>query len=697
MKLRLACLSLVLAVTPAFAAGTAAKRPITHEDVWLMKRLGTPALSPDGRFVVVPVTEPAYDEAAKSSDLWLVPADGSAAPRQLTFTAGSESNPAWSADSRRIAFAARRDGQEEAQIYVLDIAGGGEAERVTDVSTGAARPLWRPDGQAILFSSMIYPGALDDAENRARIAERKARKYNARAYDDFPIRHWDRWLDERRPTLMLQPLVAGAEAKDLLAGTELARGRGFGGDLDNDGEILDAAWSPDGSAIVFTATTERDQAARADVQQSLFMIPAGGGEPHRLNGTGASYSDPQFAPDGSALYALSTPQTKFVYNDQRLVRFDWARPAPRPVTYGFHRSVGSFQVSPDGDRIYLLAEDEAHDRLFVLPASGGEVREVGRLEAGSFAGLQVAGSGDDPVIVTNWNSAVIPAEVTRVDAATGSRRTLSAFNVERAGEIDWQPVQDFWFTSKRGRRIHNLIALPPAFDPAKKYPLFVLIHGGPHGMYKDEFFVRWNYHLLAQPGYVVLMTNYSGSTGYGEKFAQAIQGDPLAGPADEINQAADEAIRRYPFIDASRQAAGGASYGGHLANWLAVSTTRYRALVSHAGLYDLKTQWTTSDIAYSREQNLGGPPWDDRPVWRDQSPFWRSTRLKTPILVTFGEKDFRVPYNNGLEFWTVLQRQQVESRLVIFPDENHLILKGENSRYFYQEVQGWLARHLAAP
>ena len=212
--------------------------------------------------------------------------------------------------------------------------------------------------------------------------------------------------------------------------------------------------------------------------------------------------------------------------------------------------------------------------------------QVGRLEAGSFSGLQVGGGENDPVLVANWNSAVIPAEVTRIEAATGGRRALSAFNAERAAAIDWQPVQDFWFTSKRGRRIHNLIALPPAFDPSKKYPLFVLIHGGPHGMYKDEFFVRWNYHLLAQPGYVVLMTNYSGSTGYGESFAQAIQGDPLAGPADEINQAADEAIRRYPFIDASRQAAGGASYGGHLANWLAVSTTRYRALVSHAGSKD---------------------------------------------------------------------------------------------------------------
>jgi dipeptidyl aminopeptidase/acylaminoacyl peptidase len=679
----------------AFAAGAqdAAKRPITHEDVWLMKRVGAPALSPDGRLVVVPVAEPAYDDGAKASDLWLVPSDGSAPPRRITSSASPESHPAWSPDSRRIAFAAKRDGADEAQIYVLDIAGGGEAERVTSVSTGAAQPIWRPDGKAILFTSMTYPGAASDAENAKRIDEKKARKYNARAYDQFPIRHWDRWLDERRPTLMLQELGTGAVARDLLAGTKLRDARGFGGDLENDGEQLEAAWAPDGSSIVFAATGARDQAARADVQLSLYALPAGGGEPRRLTGEEASYSHPQFAPDGSALYARSQPHTKFVYNDQRLVRFDWADTSRRPATLDFGRSVARFAPSPDGGTVYVLAGEDGRDRLFALPASGGEARELGRLEAGSYAGLEVAGAGGAPVVVANWGSAVSPQEVARVDPASGARKVLSAFNAERVAAIDWQPVREFWFESKRGRRIHNMIALPPAFDPAKKYPLFVLIHGGPHAMYKDEFFIRWNYHLLAAPGYVVLMTNYTGSTGFGESFAQAIQGDPLKGPADEINQAADEAIRRFPFIDASRQAAGGASYGGHLTNWLAVSTDRYRALVSHAGLYDLKTQWTTSDVAYSRERNLGGPPWDGRTVWQDQSPFWQSEKLKTPILVTFGERDYRVPYNNGLEFWTVLQRQQVESRLVIFPDENHWILKGENSRYFYKEVQDWLAKH----
>ena len=324
----------------------------------------------------------------------------------------------------------------------------------------------------------------------------------------------------------------------------------------------------------------------------------------------------------------------------------------------------------------------------------GTVRELGRLQAGTLSALRVAGS-TEPVITARWESAVSPQEVGRIDPASGRWSALTSLNAERVAAIDWQPVRQFWFTSSRGRRIHNVLALPPGFDPAAKYPLLVLIHGGPHSAMGDEFITRWNYHLLGQPGYVVLATNYTGSTGFGEAFARAIQGDPLAGPAREINEAADEAIKRFPFIDGSRQAAGGASYGGHLSNWLAVSTTRYKALVSHAGLYDLKTQWTTSDVAFNRERNLYGPAWDDSlRVWRDQSPFYRSTKLKSPVLVTFGEKDFRVPLNNGLEFWLALKRQDVPSRLVLFPDENHWIMKGEDSRYFYSEVHDWLERYL---
>jgi dipeptidyl aminopeptidase/acylaminoacyl peptidase len=240
-----------------------------------------------------------------------------------------------------------------------------------------------------------------------------------------------------------------------------------------------------------------------------------------------------------------------------------------------------------------------------------------------------------------------------------------------------------------------MVVTPPNFDPAKKYPMLVLIHGGPASTNPDQIGLRWNYHLLAQPGYVILMTDYTGSTGFGEKFAQAIKLDPLKTEGDEIEQAVDEAIKRYAFIDSNRMCAGGASYGGHLTYWLEATTTRYKCMVSHAGEVDLVTQWGTSDFNYGREVTNGGPPWDaSNKIWRDQSPITYGAQWQTPILLSVGERDFRVPIGNTLEAWSVLQRQKVPSRLLVWPDAWHWILKPEDSRQFYKEVQGWLAHYL---
>jgi len=298
------------------------------------------------------------------------------------------------------------------------------------------------------------------------------------------------------------------------------------------------------------------------------------------------------------------------------------------------------------------------------------------------------------VVYGNWESASSPAEVSVINPQNGRALVMTRFNGQRVARLDLPSIESFWFTSSRGKRIHSFVVRPPGFDSSKKYPLFVVIHGGPHGMWRDQFFIRWNYHLLAAPGYVLLLTNYSGSTGFGEAFARSIQGDPLKGPADEINEAADAAIREFHFIDGTRQCAGGASYGGHLANWLQGTTTRYRCLVSHAGLVNLEAQWGTSDTIYSREVNMGGPPWKQGAVWREQNPIRFAENFRTPVLVTVGENDFRVPLNNALEYWSALQRMNVPSRLIVFPDENHWIQKGENSRLFYSELAAWLARWL---
>jgi dipeptidyl aminopeptidase/acylaminoacyl peptidase len=691
---------LLLAMFVATAAvAQAPKHTITHEDVWRMKRVGPPAVSPDGKWAAFPVTEPAYEEKDQWRDLWLVPVDGSTPPRRLTNTKRGESDAAWSPDSRQLAFATRREDDDEDQIYVLDIASAGEAQRVTSVATGAGSPRWRPDGKAILFVSEVFPTAASDADNKKLADERKARKYKARVYDSAPIRFWDRWLDETRPALFVQVLGDSSTARNLFAGTEFVKQAGFGGQLGDSGDNLEAEWTPDGTGIVFPATVNRNEWTRASGVIALWHIPATGGEPKRLTADAANYESPTFSRDGRTLFASVEPKTDKVYNNERLVRWSWPRSGTELgeatfVTQDFDRAVGDFVIAPDGSRVYLLAEDKGHERLYRVSASGGPVTEVGKLESGCYTGLAGGGKGGRVVLVANWESSISPNDVGVIDAGSGKWRALSKLHTERTASIDWQGVEEFEFKSSRGAQIHSLLVRPPGFDPNKKYPLFVVIHGGPHSMWRDQFFIRWNYHLLAAPGYVILLTNYSGSTGFGNAFAQAIQGDPLKGPAMEINEAADEAIRRYPFIDASRQAAGGASYGGHLTNWIAVSTTRYKALVSHAGLFDLKTQWTTSDAVYERERNIGGPYWEGASLWREQSPIYFAGELKTPMLVTIGEKDYRVPINNTFELWTALQRQNVPSRLVVFPEANHWIMKGEDSRFFYSELQAWLAKYL---
>jgi dipeptidyl aminopeptidase/acylaminoacyl peptidase len=693
-------LSVVLAaalIVPTHHAAAQARHTITHEDIFLMKRVGGPSLSPDGRWAVFSLTEPSYTEADQASDLWIVPTDGSAEPRRLTNTKGGEGGVAWSPDGRRIAFSARREGDDASQIYLLDVAQGGEAQRFTNLATGAGSPRWRPDGRALLISTMVYPGAATDSSNRAAAAERRARKYVARVYESSPIRLWDHWLDDRRPSLFIQPLEPGSPARDILAGSQLIAGAGFGGQLGTSGEDLSAAWTPDGNGVVFAATANRTDWAFADVVQSLWLVSASGGEPLRLTEGRDDFGAPRFRPDGRALYAAMTPTNEHTYNNTRVVMWPWpASGAPQVVAGGADKSVGGWDLSPDARALYFLAENQGHTKLYRAGAAGGETREVGQLTSGTFGGLDIAGTAAAPVLAASWESAVSPAEVVRIDPTTGRTTALTRFNVERASRISWQPLHEFWFTSSRGKRIHNFIALPPDFDSTRQYPLFVLIHGGAANMWTDNISLRWNYHLLGSPGYVMLMTDYSGSTGYGERFSQDIQFDPLEGPGNELNEAADEAIRRYAFIDATKQVAGGASYGGHLANWLAVTTTRYRALISHAGEWDLETQWATSDYNYDRERNIGGPPWENNPLWRSQSPMRRAASLHTPVLVSVGEHDFRVPMNNALEFWTALQRQRIPSKLIVWPTENHWILNGENSRFFYREVHAWIARWLAS-
>jgi len=697
MKIRLIAVLSLLACSAGLlhAADAPAKHAITHEDVWLMKRLDVPVPSRDGKWVVFGVTEPAYDAKEAVSDLWIKSLTDDTPARRITFSKPAESGVAWSPDSRKLAFAAKRDGDEVGQVYVLDLAGGGEAERVTSLSTGAGSPKWSPDGSKLLFVSSVYPGAADDEANKKAAKEHKDRKYNARAYETFPPRFWMSWLDDKRAHLFVQDVKAGAVARDLLAGTKLAATPGFGGPFGNSGESLEAEWVPDGSAVVFTAVLNRNDGAFANVHTQIFFVPAAGGEPSRLTNDSHSYGSLAFSPDGKTLLCTySAEQAGKVYDLSKLASFPWPlKGEAKILTANLDRSVSRF-ATPEGlDRIYFTYEHAGLEQLHSVSYAGNDVRDEASPATGSISGLNAGGHA----LTGTWEATTSPPEV---HSFNGTPKRLTAINREKAATIDWLPVEHFWFKSAKGRDIHSMIVKPAGFDPAKKYPLFAVIHGGAASMWHDAFVLRWNYDLLAKPGYVLILTDYTGSTGYGEEFARSIQLDPLKTPGDEINQAVDEAIKKYPFIDGTRLAAGGASYGGHLANWLQATTTRYKCIISHAGEADLMMQWGTSDGIFGREMNSGGPIWGDSPVWRAQSPALQAgnqakgTGFKSPILITVGELDFRVPMNNAYMWFTLNQRLSVPSKLLVFPEAGHWILRGEDSRYWYGEVHGWLAKYL---
>lgn len=657
------------------------KKAITHEDMWLMKRVGAPEISPDGKWIVFSVLDPAYDEKDQTNDLWIVASDGNSKPRKLTGTKSGESNYSWSPDSKRIAFTAKRESDEVTQLYIINIAEGGEAQRITNVSTPVASPRWSNDGTMLSFTSKVYHGAFADSSNKKIAEEKKKIKYKAREYEHFPIRDWDKWIDDMETHLFVIKPEAGAAPKDLFATTDILNKDGF--------KFGSACWSADDREIIFTATTELYTSAYKEPAYNIYSVTANEGNVKLLAADGFEYKEVQASKDGKYLYAQATVLNNYkVFNLPRLTRFNYPSMSGKTVLAAkMDRGINKYVLH--GNDILMSVEYEGNDRLYKISAGETEATDITKNLIGCYSNISVSDNG---IIAANYESSSMPTEIVKINGAT--HQQLSNFNTDRLAVLDLQPIETFWFTASTKQRIRNIVVRPAGFDAAKKYPLFVVIHGGPASAFKDNWGYRWNYQLLAAPGYVLVLPEYTGATGNGEKFSQDIQYDPFKGPGIEINEAADQAIKKYSFIDASKQAAGGASYGGHLANWLQATTTRYKCLISHAGLMNSESQWGTSDAIYNREVMNGGAPWSNAKTWKEQNPIRFASKFKTPVLITVGELDYRVPLNNSIENFHVMQRLQIPSKLVVFPEENHWILKAENSRFFYKEVHSWLAKYL---
>jgi dipeptidyl aminopeptidase/acylaminoacyl peptidase len=649
---------------------------IVHEDMWLMKRVGAPSLSPDGKWVIFSVLDPAYNEKDQINDLWICPTDKSEAPRRLTAMKAGESSYSWSPDGKYIAFIAKRDGDEESQIYTMNMRGG-EAQKFTTLSTGASSPKWSPDGKKILFTSSVFPLCYADSTNKKKIEEKKNLKYKARVYDSFPIRNWDKWLDEKQSHVYIQH-IDSISAHNILTDAPLTKEAGFA--------LGSFAWV-DNDNVVFTATTQANTGAYHDPFFQIYKCNYKRNDITQLTKDNVNHSNVLISKDGKYIYCLEGKEAYKVYVMDVLVRYDFPSLTNRKeLNAQLDRPINSYEIVENG--VLSSVESEGRDRLYLF-AFDGAVKPITTGDKGCYTN----GVRKSNETVASFESCIMPSEIVKINA-DGSHEFLTSFNKEKLTKLDLAYPETFYTKTSRGKSIRSMLVRPAQFDKTKKYPLFVMMHGGPAISIKENWAYRWHPHVLAGADYAIVMTDYTGSTGYGEKFSQDIQYDPFRGPAQEINEAAAEAIKKYSFIDASRQAAGGASYGGHLANWMQASTAHYKCLIAHAGLVNSISQWGTSDYIWGREVMNGGAPWTDAKVWQDQNPMKYAANFKTPILLTVGENDFRVPLNNTIESFHIHQRLKVPSKLIVFPEENHWILKAENSKFHYKEIREWLNKWL---
>jgi dipeptidyl aminopeptidase/acylaminoacyl peptidase len=652
------------------------KKPFTVDVMWAVQRVGTPVLSPDGTQVAYTVSVYDSEEDRLNADIWVAPLAGGP-PRRVTTHKASDTAPAWSPDGKRLAFVSRRGDDRAAQLHVLPL-DGGEAERVTDMPLPVSAPRWLPDGQRIAFVSSVIAGASSPEAMKKALEAREKQKVKARTTENRLFRFWDRWLtDDEYPHVFVVDL-ATRKVTDLVP--ESRRHLDL---LAGDGKF---DVSPDGATVVFSAnaTPEPYRTLNFDV----FAVPTAGGDVRNLTGGNpADDEDPVFSPDGRRL-AYGVQKKSDGWPDRtRLAVLDLATGATSVLTEAFDHTVTDWSWMPDGRTIVFHAEARGRTNLYAVAAEGGAPRLV--LRGGTTAGADATPAGD---VVFQIHSAGTPPELAVVSLSGGDPRRITHVNDELMAGVAVGALEDVAFKGARGDDVQMFVVRPPGFDASRKYPLVHLVHGGPVGTFGDGFSFRWNPHAFAAPGYVVAMVNFHGSSSFGQAWVESILGAHPDMPFTDIMKATDHLIAQ-GSIDPARMAAAGGSYGGFMVNWIAGHTNRFKALVSHAGVYSLLGQ-SASDTSYGRQHSYGGYPFTNLANVEKWSPNRFSAGFNTPMLVLHGERDFRVPVTQGLELYGVLTAKGVPARLVYYPDENHWILKGQNARHWYGEVLGWLARWL---
>ena len=665
----------VVAFLCAAAVSIAQKQPFTVDTMLKLARIGEPVLSPDGNQVAFTVQTVDLEKNSKPSQIYLVPVQGGS-PRQITTEGTANERPRWSPDSKQIFFVSNRSGSS--QVWLMN-ADGSNAHAVTKFAAEAGGILVSPDGKKIVFLSSVYPecGA-DDACNQRKIDEEAKSKVKARIYTSLLYRHWTQWQTARRQHLMSMN-IDGTEVKDLTPGPNDVPPFTLGGQDDY-------AISPDSNEVAFSMNVDPDPATSTN--SDIYAVPIAGGDVKKITTGPGADSTPLYSPDGKLLAFRSQARGGYESDRWRLMVLDRATGRTTNLTENLDRWVGSVTWSPDSTRLFFTVEDRGRIGLQMIQASGGGSRNI---IAGASSLDDVQFTADGRTMIYTEVSGSHPTEIYRATSNGGTGVALTHLNDAVLANAAMTPLEDMFADSPDRTRVHAFVVKPPNFVPTRKYPVLFLIHGGPQGSWGEEWTYRWNAQVFAGAGYLVVMPNPRGSTGYGQKYTEEISGD-WGGKAYEDIMAVVDSVAALPYADGTRMVAAGGSYGGYMVDWMMGHTDRFKAFVTHAGVFDLRSMAAETEELWFVNWEFKGMPWDNPELYSKWSPSNFVKEFKTPTLVIHGEQDFRVPVSQGMQLFTALKSQKVPSKLVLFPDEGHWVLKPQNTVLWYSQVLDWIGQ-----
>lgn len=671
-------LSLLFVLTFAFIQRANAQQQFTINDLIKVRRIGDPRISPDGKTIAYTIGEVNKEANRTLTHIYLIPLMGGEA-KQITTGDRSSSQPRWSPDGKKIAFVTG------GQIWVMD-ADGDDKKQITKISTGAGNPVWSPDGRWIAFSSDVYPECSNDDCNAKKDEEAEKSKVQAKVSDRLLFRHWDEWRDKKRTHVFVVASDGSGVARDITPG-----------DYDSPpyaaGTGVDYAFSPDSKEIAYLRNPDKVEAISTN--SDIYVVSVNGGEAKNITAANKGYDvSPAYTSDGKYIVYRSQATAGFEADRWRIMVYDRQTKRAKEVTVGFDLQADEAIVSPDSKTIYFTAGERGLSPIYKVDINGGKIEKV--IKGGFNSSLQITPDGETLVFVRS--SLAQPAGIARSFTKRNNEQEATHVYHSQLTEFKLQEAEDVDWIGGANAKVHGYLIKPANFDASKKYPLIVLIHGGPQGAWSNNWGYRWNPQVFANAGYVVFMPNPRGSTGYGQQFVNDVSADWGGRAFVDIMNGVAEVLKKNSYIDKNRIGGAGASYGGYMVDWILGHNTdprfKFTTLVSHAGVYNLESMAAATEETWFTAWEFKGMPWNNPVLYNKWSPNKFAKNFKTPTLVTCGQLDYRVPYDQSLQLYTTLQLQNVPSKIIIFPDEGHWILKPQNSEFWYNNVLDWFGKYL---